>query len=342
MYAVRTVYTIKQAAARSGLSIPLLRAWERRYHVVEPARTASGYRLYDEAALERLRSMRRLVEAGWTPSNAARAILAGEAVGLPEDVVHPIGGGTGQDDLGGRVGEPRGDGEAVTSFVEAAANLDGLALERALDRMFASGSFESVVEQVLMPALTAVGDEWAAGRLSVAGEHAASHSVLRRLAASYQAAGRAAPRDRVILVGMPPGVRHELGAMAFGTAARRAGLPILYLGADLPIDDWVTTARGTRARAAVVGVLSAADIRPAVEVARSLRTTMPDLLVAFGGRNASRAAELLAGSLVPPPDEATGAPIPSGGGGSTHWPLVLPEPVQAAVEALEDALATRS
>jgi hypothetical protein len=58
------MYTIKQAASRSGVSVPLLRAWERRYHIVEPARTASGYRLYDDAALERVRTMRRLVDAG--------------------------------------------------------------------------------------------------------------------------------------------------------------------------------------------------------------------------------------------------------------------------------------
>ena len=40
------------------------RAWERRYGVVEPARTASGYRLYDETAIERLRTMRRLMYPG--------------------------------------------------------------------------------------------------------------------------------------------------------------------------------------------------------------------------------------------------------------------------------------
>jgi DNA-binding transcriptional MerR regulator len=41
--------------------------------VVEPARTSSAYRLYDEAAVERLRTMRLLVEDGWTASVAARA-----------------------------------------------------------------------------------------------------------------------------------------------------------------------------------------------------------------------------------------------------------------------------
>ena len=58
------MYTIKQAAARSGVGIPLLRAWERRYGIVHPVRTASRYRLYDDESIARLRAMRRLVETG--------------------------------------------------------------------------------------------------------------------------------------------------------------------------------------------------------------------------------------------------------------------------------------
>ena len=43
------MYTIKEAAARTGLSVPVLRAWERRYGIVSPTRTAGGYRVYDDA-----------------------------------------------------------------------------------------------------------------------------------------------------------------------------------------------------------------------------------------------------------------------------------------------------
>ena len=42
------MYTIKEAAARSGVGAPLIRAWERRYGVVNPTRTRAGYRLYDD------------------------------------------------------------------------------------------------------------------------------------------------------------------------------------------------------------------------------------------------------------------------------------------------------
>src|SRR3954467_3070727 len=74
-YARQTMYTIKQAATRTGLTVPTIRAWERRYGVVAPARTAAGYRLYDDAAGARLSAMRSLVETeGWRPSQAAERV----------------------------------------------------------------------------------------------------------------------------------------------------------------------------------------------------------------------------------------------------------------------------
>ena len=66
------MYTIKQAALRTGLAIPTIRAWERRYGIVQPTRTAGGYRIYDDEAIGRLAAMRRLVEVdGVRPSQAA-------------------------------------------------------------------------------------------------------------------------------------------------------------------------------------------------------------------------------------------------------------------------------
>jgi methanogenic corrinoid protein MtbC1 len=125
-----------------------------------------------------------------------------------------------------------------------------------------------------------LGDAWAAGRLSVAGEHAASHAVLRRLAAAFEAAGGRASGPAVI-VALPPGARHELGALAFAITARRAGLPVAYLGPDLPLEDWRSATAS--AGAAVIGVPTEADVEAAIHLARRLRRAHPHLVVAVGG-----------------------------------------------------------
>lgn len=302
------MYTIKEAAARTGLSVPVLRAWERRYGIVSPRRTAGGYRVYDEDALGRLRSMRGLVDDGWTPSAAAAAIVAGTAPHLPA----PASSAAAHD----------ADADAadvqIRSFVEAAAQLDSPRVEAILDEMFAAGRFERVIADRVAPALRGLGDAWDSGELPVAGEHLASHAIQRRLSAAFQAAasgeeGTSPP----ILVGMPPGGHHELGGLIFATAARRSGLPVVYLGADLPIDDWVGAVERTAARAVVIGALMNADGVAARAVAMRLRVLRPGILVAFGG------------AAAPDPDPAA---VDAG------LALRLPDDPAAAVGLLRDAL----
>ena len=292
------MYNIKEAAARAGVSVEVLRAWERRYGIVSPGRTASNSRQFDDASIARLRAMRSMVEEGWSPSAAAAAILAGEAP--VADVA--VGGES------GGIADPGGIVELGERLVAAARTLDAAGVDRVLDELFARGSFERVATELLFPALERLGDAWARGEVSVAGEHLASAAIHRRLALALEAAGAPLPGPQVV-VGLPPGGRHELGALAFAVAARRAGVPVTYLGADLPMDDWATAARG--AAAAVIGVVTARDRAGARQLAARLRLERPEVVVAVGGR----AAE------------------PSDG------VVLLPATLTASVDALRDGLA---
>ena len=263
------MYTIKQAAHRTGVSIPVLRAWQRRYGIVSPQRTAAGYRLYSDDDIARLSGMRRLVADGWSASAAAAFVAA-----QPGDAVAAADAST---------ADPAA---LVERFTVAAAAMDGAALEAVLDAMGSAGSFEQVAERYLMPGLVGIGDAWARGTLDVAAEHAASHAVLRRLSAAFEAAGRAMPDARPVLVGLPPGAHHEFGALAFAVALRRAGVPVTYLGADLPTADWLEAVTRTNARAAVIAVPTYADRAAADEVAAALRAMSRELIVATGGAHA--------------------------------------------------------
>lgn len=276
------MYTIKEASARTGVGVPLIRAWERRYGVVQPARTASGYRMYDDGTIQVLRAMRSLVDSGWTASEAARAIDAGEV--SIDDVVReaaaaPILAGPDGADNHARL---------IAKFVAAAEDASAVDTEAALDDILASGSFEAVIDDVLLPALAALGDSWAAGRISTAGEHAASAAGTRRLAAAYQAAG--VPVRTSVVVGLPPASRHELGALAFAVALRRRGVGVLYVGADVTVDGWVDAVTRTRASAAVVGVVTSSDRETAATVIRALRAA-GIALIAVGGAAAGPMAD---------------------------------------------------
>ena len=265
------MYTIKQAAMRSGVDASLIRAWERRYGVVHPERSAGGYRLFNDEEIARLRVMRELIERGWSAAQAATA--ANE-----------------------RTSAPIADKEAANGplpeaqdLVAAASRYDLAAVEVALDDLFGRGSFESVIDELVLPASANLGRAWEEGVIDVAAEHLAEQ---RRDAPAFVAASTwrvSPPPTAGSCVGLPPGSRHELGALAFAVALRRMGVDVLYVGADVPVTSWVAAAAESAAQAAVIGVVTGSDVEPAVTIATALRTARPALLVAFGGASAARA-----------------------------------------------------
>jgi DNA-binding transcriptional MerR regulator/methylmalonyl-CoA mutase cobalamin-binding subunit len=274
------MYTISHAAALTGVPVATLRAWERRYGVVSPARSDSGYRLYDDRALQTLSAMGALVGAGWSARQAAEHLLAGESDPSDEQVDEQV-----DERVDEQVDEPS-PGSAVGVDLRAlsrgAADHDPRAIERALDEAFAVGGFERVVDEWLLPALRLLGADWHSGVVDVAGEHLVSATVQRRLGAALDAAGRAAGAPRV-MVGLSHGSRHELGILAFAVMLRRAGVDVVYLGADLPPENWVAAARRHRPQAVVLAVPTRPDVVPVRETVAALRGAHAEIPVYVGG-----------------------------------------------------------
>lgn len=275
------MYTIKQAAARSGVSVATLRAWERRYGVVSPKRTPAGYRLYDDTAMTRLIAMRHLVaDEGWQPSQAAGrvlepgvdlAALVGALPPVDHEVMPPA-----------QFERAESKASIVKAFVTAAKGLDLAAMEQLLDDSFAAQRFETAVEGLVSPAMHAIGEAWVNGVIDVGAEHAASETVRRRLAGFFRSAGVGEGLPEVV-IGLPPDGDHDLGAFAVAVAARRAGIRVLYLGANVPQASWLRTTRETGAPLAVIGVVTPPDVDAAVRVIASLRGTDRPPICLVGG-----------------------------------------------------------
>lgn len=237
------MHTIKKAAELTGVSEHTLRAWERRYELFGPTRAASGYRQYSSGDVELVVAMKGLVNAGWAPRRAAAEIARRHSSG---NLTDPYEG-----------------------LLAAAAALDAAGVSTELDAQLANAPFETVVDQWLLPALDRLGSAWADGRVSVASEHLVANQVMRRLAAAYDRAVPPEP-ERPVLIGAPPGVDHQLGIFAFAVACRRAGLPTLFLGAQVPIDAWRDAAKRSRPRAAVTAVPRRGDVAKAAAVVAEL------------------------------------------------------------------------
>ncbi|HEY0084005.1 MAG TPA: heavy metal-responsive transcriptional regulator [Pyrinomonadaceae bacterium] len=65
---------IGEVAEATGISVEALRFYERRGLLGRPARTASGYRVYDEAVLERLAFIKRAQSIGFSLDEIAEIL----------------------------------------------------------------------------------------------------------------------------------------------------------------------------------------------------------------------------------------------------------------------------
>ena len=68
---------IGELARRVGVSTELLRAWERRYGLLEPARSDGGYRLYSDSDVARVEAMQAQLAEGLSAAEAARLARSG-------------------------------------------------------------------------------------------------------------------------------------------------------------------------------------------------------------------------------------------------------------------------
>jgi MerR family transcriptional regulator, light-induced transcriptional regulator len=214
------VLRIGELSRRSGVSPELLRAWERRYGLLEPTRSSGGLRLYSDADLERVRRMQQHLAAG---------VAAAEAAALAQETPSAT--------LGARY-EPDAARRDLSGALEA---FDEPVANALLDRLLSTTTLDSLLSEVVIPYLHELGDRWESGEVSVAQEHFASNVLRGRLLGLARDWGRGlGPKA---LLACAPGERHDLGLIAFGLALRARGWRIGYLGADNPFESIDSAAR---------------------------------------------------------------------------------------------------
>jgi DNA-binding transcriptional MerR regulator len=203
---------IGELSRRAGISPELLRAWEKRYGVLKPARTAGGLRLYSAQDEARIARMRELIAGGLSAAEAAR--LAKDAAS------------------GGPVARV-GASEFAEQLRRALDRFDETEAQLALDRTFAAVGVDAALRDVVIPYLHDLGERWASKTATVGQEHFASNVIQGRLRALARGWDQGVGPRAVLAC--PPGELHELGLISFGLSLRARGWRIIYLGADTPL-----------------------------------------------------------------------------------------------------------
>jgi len=309
------LHPIKVVARRTGLTQDVLRAWERRYGAITPARSRGDRRMYSSADIERLTLLHRLTRLGRAIGQIARLPIEELRRLLQEDEGRPLPPGNPVAPAGAEAGAARpawrtagaGEEEPARDHIEACLDavlaLDSGRLHACLDRAYLSMGRIAALQRILLPLLRIIGERWRDGSLRVMHEHFAS-SMVRTLMESFSIGADPAAGAPLILAATPAGQLHELGALFSIAAASADGWRTLYLGPSLAAEEIAAAARRSGARVVALSMIHPADDRRVEQELIRLRGMLPEeVAMVVGGASAPAYREAL---------EAIGAHCPSG------------------------------
>jgi MerR family transcriptional regulator, light-induced transcriptional regulator len=253
---------IGELSRRSGVSPELLRAWERRYGLLQPTRSAGGLRLYSPDDLARVQAMQQHLADGYAAAEAA-ALATQTTRRRDNEIATP---------------------SAKDELAAALASFDDGGAHAVFDALLARLSIDTLLRDVIVPYLHELGERWERGEVSIAQEHFASTLLRGRLLGLARNWGRGI--GPVAVLACAPGEQHDLGLLAFGLALRARGWRIVYLGTDTPITSVADAAQSCSPAAVVV---SAVDPRVFRRHAEELQQLALDTRLCLGGAGAAKA-----------------------------------------------------
>ncbi len=282
---------------RVGVSPETLRAWERRYGLFSPSRSAGGYRLYGDEDERRVRRMLEHLRRGVSAAQAARLARA--------DQESPAHGGPDRTPAL----------KAIRAHMRLALDqFDEAGAHAALDRLLAAFALETVLRDAILPYLNELGERWRRDEASIAQEHFATALLRGRLLGLARGWGNGnGPRA---LLACLPGDQHDLGLICFGLALRNHGWRITFLGTDTPLPTITETAQLMQPALVVVTAALAEHAANAKDGLGQVARSAP-LAIAGGGANSGIAETIGARYLAE--DPVTAATKISGMTGFQTW-----------------------
>lgn len=281
MVSTTPAFNLKVVLKETGLTADTLRAWERRYGLPVPQRTAGGHRLYSQRDMETIKWLMKRQAEGLSISRAVDMWKEQIASGLD-----PLAG-SGQSvapstsALAAQYASVTALDELRADWIEACLNFSESTSEQVLNQAFSIFPVEAVCIEILQKGLSEIGSLWYENRASVQEEHFASSLATRRLDALLSASP-APTRKQTVIVGCPPGEWHTLIPLLLALLLRRRGWNVIYLGANVPAEQFSDTIQNLKADLVVLvaqQLITAATLQQTV-----LMLSSQNIPVAFGGR----------------------------------------------------------
>jgi len=245
-------FPIRSLSEKTGVGTSTLRAWERRYGLLYPARTPKGHRLYNGQDVRRVLKILDLLNDGHSLPVIAQMLAVEVTANTPvpniKDATAPISSFSTTSEMS----------DIWENFIQSGMDsISDFNIER-IDAIYNEASslypIEMVTERLIQPILELLGEAWRQHpERGIAEEHFYTSWLKNRIGARFHHAYSHARGARIVCA-CAPGNYHEIGLMLFALSALARGYRVLYFGADLPLNQLPYIAERSAARALVLSL----------------------------------------------------------------------------------------
>ena len=284
-------WSIAEVERETGLGKDTLRVWERRYGFPVPMRDKLGERVYPDEQVQRLRLLKRLLDAGHRP---------GKVVPLPAERLQALlqdGAATSAGPVPKRAAVQHPELEDADTWVQWLSTDRMDLVRQALQQQILREGLGHVVNRLVAPLCVLVGQAWMRGEVSVYQEHLFTEtlqSVLREAIASVDASGQTLQQRPRVLLTTTPTEQHGLGLLMAECHFALESCVRFVLGTSTPIADIVLAVRQLRIEVLALSFSAYASRRDLLESLQQLRDQLPsDVEIWVGGAAAAAHARML-------------------------------------------------
>lgn len=219
-------FTIKDLENLSGIKAHTIRIWEQRYTFLKPRRTATNIRYYSNEELKAVLNIALLNKYGYKISHIDRM--------APEEISSHILS----------LSDPRAVQERIINeLVKEMVDMSIERFDQTISGFISARGIERAINQIIFPFLEKIGILWQTGHINPAQEHLVSNLIRQKLITAIDQAGSPIAKEQTFLLFLPEGEYHELGLLFMHYLLRSRGLKVIYLGANVPVEDLAFVAR---------------------------------------------------------------------------------------------------
>jgi DNA-binding transcriptional MerR regulator len=213
-------FTIKELETLTGVKAHTIRIWEQRYDFIKPSRTITNIRTYNNEELKTLLTVALLNKYGYKISKIDN---------MPAEQ-------RSQEVLNLHYAEAQTE-HLVNRMIGCMIDLATQEFEGLVNDSIIEKGLEETIKTIVFQFLDKIGILWQTGRINPAHEHIVSNIIRQKIIAAIESVPLSKTSKPLMLLFLPENEYHELGLLFVYFLLRQKSIPVIYLGANVPVKD---------------------------------------------------------------------------------------------------------